>query len=115
MKIYYITKELKLNWTSANEYCNENDMSFVTFESSEEATYFNAIAGNECWVGITDEVTEGTFMQVSGVLSPNLPWTQGQPSNDHNEDCVDSGYLGGFNDDKCHELRRFACEKYIQI
>lgn len=85
-------------------------MKFVTFESYEEAEYFNTVAGKECWVGITDVVTEGTFMQVSGVIAPNLPWSVGQPSNDNNEDCVVSGYLGGFNDDNCHQLRRFACE-----
>ena len=115
LKTYYITRELKLNWTSANEYCNEKGMSFVTFETNEEAEYFNSISGNQCWVGITDVARRGTFMQVSGVISPNLPWTQGQPSNSNDEDCVTAGYQSGFNDDKCFQLRRFACEKYSQI
>ena len=115
-KNYYITKDIMSDWSSASKYCEERGMNLATFESFEEANYFNSIAGKEVWVGITDAVKEGEFIQVTGTPAPSLPWNAGEPNDyENNEDCVQSGYDGGFNDHDCSLVMRFACEKYEEV
>jgi hypothetical protein len=105
-----------LDWASAKLYCEKKGMNLATFDSFEEAQYFNSIAGKDVWVGITDAVEEDKFVQVTGAPTPNLPWNYGEPNNyNENEHCVESGYDGGFNDFDCSMKFRFACERFIPL
>ena len=70
-------------------------MNLDTFENLEQVANLNSISGKEMWFEITYAVEEGTFVQVTGVSLPKLPWSngEGEPNeNLENEDCVQSGY-----------------------
>lgn len=100
-----------MDWFEAKDYCEDYGMNLVTFESFEEAQYFNSIAGKEVWVGTNDFEEEGVFRQITDGSIPSLPWNEGEPNNyEGNEDCVQSGFDGGFNDHDCSLENLFACE-----
>jgi Lectin C-type domain len=83
----------------------------TTFGSTEEAVFFNSKAGIDIWVGIDDIMKEGYLVQQDGVKVPNLPWANNMPDDfAAMEDCVQSGYFGGFNDMDCNRVMKFACE-----
>ena len=96
-----------MDWSSSMSVCHHNAMSFVTFKTSAEALHFSSTADLSLWVGISDTVSEGTFMNYYG-RSTNvgslLNWLAGEPNNGGgtNEDCVDTIYTSNmFNDADC--------------
>jgi Lectin C-type domain len=105
-----------MNWEDALLYCEGRGMNLATFDSREEAKYFNSIAGKEVWVGITDQKEEGKFIQITDDQEADIPWNAGEPNNfNDDENCVQSGFDGGFNDNDCKSVIRFACERVEYI
>ncbi len=64
------------------------------------------------WIGISDTVTEGTFVTVRGAVPPFLPWITGAPDDGPpSEDCVDVvSTLTQINDERCNTSLRAICE-----
>jgi Lectin C-type domain len=86
-------------------------MTLATFGSKEEASFFNSKAGIDVWVGVGDILNEGSFAQVDGEPTPQLPWANGMPDDfSSNENCVQSGWLGSFNDNNCMKVIKFSCQ-----
>jgi Lectin C-type domain len=86
-------------------------MNLATFRTREEAVFFNSKAGVDIWVGIDDIMKEGYLVQQDGVKVPDLPWASPAPDDLATiEDCIQSGFIGGFNDLDCNRVLRFACE-----
>jgi Lectin C-type domain len=110
-----------MDWSSASDHCKACKKNLVTFNTIEEAEYFMKATANESlWVGINDiEKTTNprSFVQVNGVPFPTerFPWSTGEPNNDGNEHCVQSGYKGGYNDLPCIRVLKFACEEPTTI
>jgi hypothetical protein len=64
------------------------------------------------WMGITDRVTEGTFITLRGALPTILPWATGQPDDSPpGQDCV-AGITADatLQDDSCDLTLRAICE-----
>jgi Lectin C-type domain len=107
---FYVTKYLAKNWFEAKQYCEDYGMIMATFRSRKEAELFNSKAGVDIWVGISDLYNENSFVQIDGVKIPDLPWFSGMPDDfASNENCVQSGYVGGFDDMTCKREMKFAC------
>jgi hypothetical protein len=62
------------------------------------------------WVGITDQVTEGTYLTVRGAAAVFLPWAGGQPDDaGAGEDCV-SASSANISDSACNNTFIAVCE-----
>jgi hypothetical protein len=81
-----------------------------------EHTAIDTLAGaGNYWVGISDTVTEGTFLTVLGAVPSHLPWQLPAPDNGGGvgggEDCVESlPAVHMFNDRRCMDNLPTVCE-----
>ena len=61
--------------------------------------------------GVTDRITEDTFLTVTGVAPPYLPFTGLQPDDFFGQDCVRWGDGGGIDDIDCSDNQLgYVCE-----
>ena len=75
--------------------------------------------GEDAFIGLTDEATEGTFVWVNGDTSTlaEINFASGEPNNSGNEDCVVLNWLGQpfntANDFQCSENAFALCERIL--
>jgi hypothetical protein len=71
----------------------------VTITSAEEQAFLDAnFGGLDGWLGFTDEVTEGTFVWVTGEAVTYTRWNGGEPNNLGDEDYTQMGGSHFWND-----------------
>ncbi|HMV66774.1 MAG TPA: C-type lectin domain-containing protein [Myxococcota bacterium] len=106
---------------SAGAYCGDRGMHVVTIESDGERDWLDAQlqaygTGGDVWLGIFDEQTEGTWLDVWGEEITYTSWLAGEPNDLGDEDCGSlrlstSIYGLGFNDVLCSEPSlQIVCE-----
>jgi hypothetical protein len=84
-------------WTTARSNCTSMGGYLVTVTSSGENSFlFNLWPSG--WIGLTDEVTEGTWRWVTGETYSYSSWNGGEPNNSGNEDYVQFVSGGKWND-----------------
>ena len=84
-------------WTTARTNCSNMGGHLVTITSSGEQSFlFNLWPSG--WIGLTDEVTEGTWRWVTGETYSYSNWNSGEPNNSGNEDYVQFVSNGKWND-----------------
>ena len=84
-------------WTTARSNCTAMGGYLVTVTSSGENSFlFNLWPSG--WIGLTDEVTEGTWRWVTGETYSYSSWNGGEPNNSGNEDYVQFVNGGKWND-----------------
>jgi hypothetical protein len=84
-------------WTDARTACTNMGGYLVTVTSAAENTFlFNLWPSG--WIGLTDEVTEGTWRWVTGEPYSYQSWNPGEPNNAGNEDYVQFVGAGRWND-----------------
>ena len=84
-------------WTTAKSNCAAMGGYLVTVTSSGENSFlFNIWPSG--WIGLTDEVTEGTWKWVTGETYSYTNWNSGEPNNAGNEDYVQFVSNGKWND-----------------
>ena len=84
-------------WTTAKSNCAAMGGYLVTVTSSGENSFlFNLWPSG--WIGLTDEVTEGTWRWVTGETYSYSSWNGGEPNNSGNEDYVQFVSGGKWND-----------------
>jgi hypothetical protein len=84
-------------WTTARTNCSNMGGHLVTITSSGEQSFlFNLWPSG--WIGLTDEVTEGTWRWVTGETYSYTNWNPGEPNNAGNEDYVQFVSNGRWND-----------------
>lgn len=114
-KTYYIPcYDNQMDWDSASKYCEDRMMNLATFDSSDEANYFESVAASDVWVGIRDFDENNQFSLVTDGknIESFLPWRFGQPDN-VGERCVVilvQEDFEGFNDVDCYREFSFSCE-----
>jgi Lectin C-type domain len=102
----------RVNWSSAKDKCESFGLNMATFDSKDEAVYFNKVAGKGTWVGISDREKEGLFVKVTDGKTVDLPWDEGEPNNGKGkEHCVESVYGKNFNDNDCDFEFAYGCER----
>ena len=85
------------NWTTARSNCIAMGGHLVTVTSSGENSFlFNLWPSG--WIGLTDEVTEGTWKWVTGETFSYTNWNSGEPNNSGNEDYIQFVGSGKWND-----------------
>ncbi|MBO1047822.1 MAG: hypothetical protein HEQ10_08740 [Dolichospermum sp. DEX182a] len=64
-------------------------------DATENQFLVNTFGGTErLWIGLTDEVTEGTFQWANGEAVTYTNWSPGQPDNANNEDYAELNFGG---------------------
>ncbi|KAM8766627.1 C-type lectin domain family 4 member E-like isoform 1-T1 [Acanthopagrus schlegelii] len=129
----YFFSTNKLTWEEAREKCQQNGSDLVKIESEDEQSFLiqrlrdkMAKPEDKSWIGLTDSVTEGTWLWTDGTpLNESLTfWSNGEPDdwkgpnnkNMNGEDCVRMGekYGSGLNwwfDKSCTATQKSICEK----
>jgi hypothetical protein len=77
-----------LNWKEARAQCAAMGGHLVVIDSLQENTFVGELVakggGQDCWIGITDEVEEGKWLTVDGQSLTYTNWRKGQPNNKAN-------------------------------
>jgi hypothetical protein len=95
------------NWTTAKSNCVAMGGYLVTVTTSGENSFlFNLWPSG--WIGLTDEVTEGTWRWVTGETYSYSSWNGGEPNNSGNEDYVQ--FVGG---GKWNDLNNLSSLPYV--
>ena len=85
------------NWTTARTNCSNMGGHLVTVTSSSENSFIYGLWPSG-WIGLTDEVTEGTWKWVTGETYSYSSWNSGEPNNSGNEDYIQFVGAGKWND-----------------
>ena len=85
------------NWTTARTNCSNMGGHLVTITTSGEQSFLYALWPSG-WIGLTDEVIEGTWRWVTGETYSYTNWNNGEPNNSGNEDYVQFVSNGKWND-----------------
>ena len=64
---------------------------------------------NKTWVGINDIVTEGSYQTSLNMPAVFLPWANGEPDNNGNQDCV-AGTGMTISTEDCGQTFKAVCE-----
>ncbi|KAF7665956.1 hypothetical protein LDENG_00126620 [Lucifuga dentata] len=118
MSCYFVSSEKK-NWTKSQQACEAKGADLVIINSRKEQAFINELleSGENSWIGLSDTVTEGTWMWVDGTPLTTAYWQPGQPNSfSGNQDCGEmvhkpSGSVGEWNDDGCFSDQLWICEK----
>uniref|UniRef100_A0A671XI52 C-type lectin domain-containing protein n=1 Tax=Sparus aurata TaxID=8175 RepID=A0A671XI52_SPAAU len=117
---YYFSTD-KLTWEQAREKCRRDGADLVKIESEDEDKMVEK--EDRFWIGLTDSVTEGTWLWTDGTpLNKSLTfWGKGQPDNLKGEnadgqDCVRMGEISRSGlkwwfDKSCTAPQKRICEK----
>ena len=84
-------------WTTARTNCSNMGGHLVTITTSGEQSFLFGLWPSG-WIGLTDEVTEGTWRWVTGETYSYKNWNSGEPNNSNNEDYVQFVSNGRWND-----------------
>lgn len=84
-------------WLTAKANCDAMGGHLVTVTTSAENNFIYNLWPSG-WIGLTDEVTEGTWKWVTGETYSYTSWNPGEPNNAGNEDYVQFVGSGRWND-----------------
>lgn len=84
-------------WTGARDACTNMGGHLVTVTTAAENTFIYNLWSSG-WIGLTDEVTEGTWKWVTGEAYSYSSWNGGEPNNSGNEDYIQFVTGGKWND-----------------
>ncbi|XP_039728159.1 mannose-binding protein A-like [Pteropus medius] len=110
-KKLYVTNGEIMPFSKVKTLCTELQATVATPKNAEENKAIQDVAKNTAFLGITDEVTEGQFMYMTGGRLTYSNWKRDEP-NDHGsgEDCVILLTDGLWNDISCSSSFLAVCE-----
>ncbi len=108
---YYRLPTNQTGWLNAEADC-ANDVigatHLVVLSNIEEVQIASTEPG---WIGLSDRITEGTFVTVTNETGDQRPWGAGQPDNGGgNENCARILSNATIDDDQCGNSHFYACE-----
>lgn len=110
-KKLYVTNGEKMPFSSVKALCMALGATVATPKNAEENKAIQDMAPDTAFLGITDEVTEGQFMYVTGGRLGYSNWKKNEPNNHGSgEDCVLLLRDGLWNDISCSSSFLAICE-----
>lgn len=97
------------DWLAAEAACEADGHHLAIPDDNNELTaFYTALVAQNIWIGVTDRITETTYLRVTGGAATFLDWAPGQPDTD---DCA---YIDGLTTkltmQSCGSGRRYICE-----
>jgi gliding motility-associated-like protein len=89
--IYYNTTIATWAQARANALAQGGDL--IVISNAIDQAYFASVLPSGSWIGLTDEVIEGTYVWVDGTVATFFNWNAGEPNNLGNEDYIQ--FTGG--------------------
>ncbi|KAK2865583.1 hypothetical protein Q7C36_001639 [Tachysurus vachellii] len=123
---YYVSAEKK-NWFESRAECRNKGTDLVIIKSREEQDFVDALrSGKSAWIGLSDQVTEGTWKWVDNTSLNTSYWWSQEPNNFNDEDCAEiatvpddgrppTNKLNTWNDNSCRSSLFWICEKSFPI
>lgn len=110
-KKFYVTNGEKTPFSNVKALCEQLGGTVATPKNAEENKAIQDVASDNAFLGITDEVTEGQFMYVTGGKLAYSNWKKNEPNNfGAGEDCVIIQRDGLWNDYSCAASVLAICE-----
>eukprot|EP00070_Physeter_catodon_P030502 XP_028337396.1 mannose-binding protein C isoform X2 [Physeter catodon] len=110
-KKLYVTNGEEMPFSKVKALCAELGATVATPKNAEENKAIQDMASDIAFLGITDEVTEGQFMYVTGGRIGYSNWRKDEPNNQGSgEDCVHLRRDGLWNDISCSSSFLAICE-----
>ena len=109
------------SWANAERDCETEGGHLIVIDDAAENDWMKSIAAKsmtdssltnqQAWIGLGDSATEETFEWVTGAPLTVALWADMEPNDRYNnEDCVQVGATGSWNDDSCEEPLAYVCE-----
>ena len=110
--IYLACTEFRGTFDEARAWCGERGYDLAELVAPDEHDAIDAlVGGGELWIGLTDRLTEGTFVWNDGSALTYERWATLEPNDFFGEDCVlVRGDGGKWNDADCDEDHAMFCE-----
>nr|XP_012323016.1 mannose-binding protein C isoform X1 [Aotus nancymaae] len=107
----FLTNGETMTFDKVKALCAQFQASVATPMSQAENTAIQSLVKEEAFLGITDEETEGQFVDLTGRRLTYTNWNEGEPNNaDSREDCVVLLRSGRWNDVPCSSPYLAICE-----
>ncbi|XP_068778765.1 hepatic lectin isoform X2 [Struthio camelus] len=110
---YYFSVET-MSWQDAKQICSDEGSHLVIVNTELEQKFLKDNINNSStyWLGVTDELEEGTWRWVNGDPASISYWNTWRENKDvDQQDCGSIGPDGIWTDDKCSRLHHWICEK----
>ncbi len=113
---YRIETVATKNWTDAAAACVAWGGRLASVETKYENTFIaekiKTFGDNVfAWIGANDQAAENQFMWATGEPVLYTSWNLLEPNNQGEEDCVQLGASGGWNDFPCASAIPYVCER----
>ncbi|GAB1298753.1 Mannose-binding protein A [Apodemus speciosus] len=110
-KKLFVTNHEKMPFSKVKALCTDLQGTVAIPRNAEENKAIQEVAAGVAFLGITDEVTEGQFMYVTGGRLTYSNWKKDEPNNHGSgEDCVIILDNGLWNDISCQGSFQAVCE-----
>lgn len=111
--MFYISRTKHLSWDNAALYCKERGMNLATFNSYNEALYYDGSSKYSSWVGVRDKKQNGEFLRITDDknIKTFIPWRNSKLST--TEFCVHAWDDFSFSSIGCDVNFRFGCETVL--
>jgi|GEM_PF-3036161 len=105
----YVQPDTYADWATAAATCSDAGLSLATVDDRGDAERLVEIVGRSLWIDGTDAVADGTWLRVDGSEQTYLPFAGAEPNGEGDENCLELGSSGYFNDLRCTSSRPFVC------
>lgn len=108
----YKAVDTSRTWAQAQATCVADGTHLAIAGNFDElSSVATLLPTRDLWLGVTDNVTLGTWRTVTGDIATYLPWASDEPDVAVDQRCVETEFpLYNFIDQDCMEDRRFICE-----
>ncbi|XP_073430891.1 mannose-binding protein A-like [Dendrobates tinctorius] len=109
----YVSKGEQATYNHAKSACTNAGGQLASPQNAEEnkaVLEFRKVYNVSPVLGINDLVNEGSFRYQNGELIRYSNWSDKEPNNTGEEDCVEMYDNGKWNDKSCNEKRLIICE-----
>jgi hypothetical protein len=109
----YKVQPQALAWNAAETACVDEGGTLAVIGDDAENELVRGLAGSPdpWWLGASDVTAEGTFVWVDGSALGYTAWEAFQPDNLFDEDCLEQGGDGLWNDAACENEQASVCER----